>query len=168
MYTIIDDSICVSKMNQLNLQEYVNVRKYVCLQNHDSDCIKCSPMLAAAEMILKESIYSLPVLFKTFFPSVSYNSHQAKRRLLQMPLATIRIGSPSSGNSMVYVMEFFKGVDYSNLRRVLEFSIKSSTSQHRVNKKEMQDILLLASTNRERDLEICNFQGFWINSYCGS
>ena len=48
---------------------------------------------------------------------------------------------------MVYIIE---GVNYSNLCRILEFN-KSSRLPHGVNKKEMQNLLLLASSNRERE-----------------
>lgn len=133
----------------------------------NSDCMKCPPMLAAAEMILKDSICTLSNVFKTFFPDTTYHSHQAKRRLLQMPLTTIRVGSPSDGNSTVYIMEFFQGIDYSNLRRILQ-SNKSPTPSLTINKKEVHELLLLTSTDRERDIKICNFQSFWADSNCSS
>ena len=149
-FVVVDDTICVSKVNQLTLHEYIDVRSYVCLHHHDSDCMKCPPMLSAAKMIVTNSICPLPDIFKTFFPNVTYNSYQAKRRLLQMPLATIRIGLPSAGYSQIFIMEFLKGVDYSHLRRILELN-KTSTPSLSINKKEVQELLLLTSSDRERE-----------------
>ena len=149
-FIVVNDAICVSKVNQLTLHEYIEVRSYVCLYHHDSDCTKCPPMLSAAKMIVTNSICPLPNIFKTFFPNVTYHSYQAKRRLLQMPLATIRTGFPSTGDSQIFIMEFFQGVNYSNLHRILELNRTSKPSLS-INKKEVQELLLLSSSDRERE-----------------
>ena len=58
-YDEICDGICLSKVNQLSLQEYVNVCKYVCFMYHINDCKKCSKMVAVADIILRDFICPL-------------------------------------------------------------------------------------------------------------
>ena len=73
--------------------------------------------LYAAKFILRDHICSLPDVLKVSFPGVTYH---AKHRLLQMPLATLRLGQPSTGNSKIVVMEKFSEVNYYSLQKILE------------------------------------------------
>ena len=50
------------------------------------------------------------LLAKAFRSAVC--SHSAKQRVLRMPLAAIRVGTPESGISEVYLFELIQGVDY--------------------------------------------------------
>ena len=48
-------------------------------------------MIHAAIIVLEEGIVTLKHVFTTIFPSVTYHTINAKRRLLQMPLVAIRL-----------------------------------------------------------------------------
>ena len=47
-YDVIDDSVCVTKVTNLSLQEYVAVSKHSCDKEHEADCVRYSPMIQAA------------------------------------------------------------------------------------------------------------------------
>ena len=48
-------------------------------------------MIQAAEIVLKDGIFSMATVFKTVFPNVTYHTLNAKRHLLQMPIVAIHI-----------------------------------------------------------------------------
>ena len=50
---------------------------------------------------------------------MTYNTHNAKRRLLQLPVVALRIREASSGKAEVNLMEVVRGVDYVKFQRVL-------------------------------------------------
>lgn len=50
--------------------------------------------------------------FRSAFPGVTYHSHSAKCRVLQLPLAALRVGRPESGTSEVYLMDYVPEVNY--------------------------------------------------------
>ena len=56
-------------------------------------------------MMLNDGLVTLSDLFRSSFPGITYNTGIAKKRLLQLPLAAIRLGEPStcSGTSKIYV-----------------------------------------------------------------
>ena len=119
-YTVIDDRICVSKLD-LSLKEYIDIKNYICEKEHSRPCKDCPPLLHAAEMLLKQDhIYSLDDIFKTSFPGVTYTAENAKRKLLQLPLVAMRLGEPSSGKSKLVVMEKFPQLNYHSLQKVLK------------------------------------------------
>lgn len=91
-YTVIDENISISKLHDLSLKEYMDIKTYICEQEHCQPCPDCPPLLCAAKLILQGHICSLPDIFRSSFPGVTYTAENAKRRLLQMPLATVRLG----------------------------------------------------------------------------
>ena len=93
----------------LSLQEFVTSLHKHCTQHHSTNCRECPQLLKAAQTILANGLKSL---FKVAFPDVTYTAYNARRRLSQLPLVTIRIGNRSSGNSTIIVMEYVNGVDY--------------------------------------------------------
>ena len=73
-----------------------------------------------AKLISEHGFYSLPAAFKCSSLDVSYLSAQAKRKLLQMPLAAITFGKPASGKLEVFLMEAVNGLDYHIVKHFLE------------------------------------------------
>lgn len=69
-------------------------------------------MLQIANRVLQEGYVVLSEAYKLAFPHHSYKADIARQRLLQMPLTSIRIGSPSSGTALWFLVEFVEGVDY--------------------------------------------------------
>ena len=84
----------------LSLEEYCIARKEYCLLRHVRTKCNCQYMITAAEKILHEGISSLSSVYRTAFSHLVYQP-QAKRRLLQMPVAALRLGEPSSGYAEV-------------------------------------------------------------------
>ena len=67
-------------------------------------------MINAAQAIIDNGICSLKSLFESSFPGVTYNAGNAKRRLLQMPLAALLL-KINKESPKVYVMELIPGAD---------------------------------------------------------
>ena len=91
-YTTVNESICISKLSSLSSEEYCLACKEYCSVRCVDTLYDCSCMSAAAEKILEEGIY---------YPHLTYQPTQAKRILLQMPMAAVRLGEPSSGRAEV-------------------------------------------------------------------
>ena len=71
-------------------------------------------MIHAAIIVLEEGIVTLKHVF-TIFPSATYHTINAKRRLLQMPLVAIRLQYTKE----LYLMEKVDGLDYEKLVKFL-------------------------------------------------
>lgn len=51
--------------------------------------------------------------------TAKYSAEHARRRFLQMPLVSIRIGDPMKGHLFSILMETFSGMDYSKIGIIL-------------------------------------------------
>ena len=81
---------------------------------------------------------------------MTYHSHSAKQRVLRVPLAAIRVGTPESGISEVYL---FQGVDYHQFLHLLNaFHLKQSCEKLAMTKTQLKSVLSLAQGHREREL----------------
>ena len=103
-YTIVNCNIYLSKSVGLTLQEYCIARKHFPQHTKQVSPLftrncDCNAMIQVAEMILREGIITLSSVFKAIFPNVTYHSHNAKSRLLAMPVVAIRLMGE------LYVME---------------------------------------------------------------
>ena len=90
-YQVLSEDVCVSVVEDLTLHEYCLAQIQYYNSNHRQPCSRCTPVVKSAQIVLEQGIISMSKLFKTAFPNVTYHSLQAKRRLLQMPLAAIRV-----------------------------------------------------------------------------
>ena len=92
--------------------------------------------------------------FKFAFPSQVYKSDIAIQRFLQMPLASIRVGTPQSGKSAWFLVEYVEGVDYVNFARFSEsvFKFRNPTTLIGMDKNKIKALLGLATSDREREL----------------
>ena len=50
-------------------------------------------MVKAAKIVLKEQSVSLPKLWREAFPDIPYDCMKAQRKLLQMPVTSLKINS---------------------------------------------------------------------------
>ena len=104
-------------------------------------------MIKAANMVLKAGICSLRSVFRSIFPSVTYHTLNAKRKLLQMPLAAILIGAE------VNITELVQGIDYLKVSHFLgALATKRETNTPSLSKTDLNSLLLLAQSDREREL----------------
>ena len=153
LLTKLSDKVYVSGNNHLSLQEYITVCKQYCSHNHHHPCSECTGMSRVAELVLEHGFYPLSAAFRSSFPSTSYSSATAKRKVLQMPIAAITIGEPCSGKSEVYLMEAMQGFDYQRLIDLLESTrMQQTSSPPNLSKEEMKQLLSFATSNREREV----------------
>lgn len=110
-YETLADGVFVSKLKGQSLQEYIVACHDYCTLHHIL-CEECPRMINAAKIVLEKSICTLSSVFQAAFPGVTYTAHNAKRRLLQLPLAAIRVHEASSGRSAVHLMEYMVGINY--------------------------------------------------------
>ena len=68
-----------------------------------------------------------------------------------MPLASIRMGDPSSGVSSTLLMEFIPGVNYQNIANILNTVKLPGSKDKRLDKTSVQKLLGLATSDRERE-----------------
>ena len=61
--------------------------------------------------------------FKLAFPYTQYRSQNALQHFLQMPLASVHLGTPKSGRSAWYLLEHVPGVNYVQLVQILEADV---------------------------------------------
>lgn len=109
-------------------------------------------MIKAANIIIEKGICTLPYVFREVFPEVTYNTHNAKRRLLQLPVVALRIREASSRKAEVNLMEVVRGVDYVKFQRVLGTQAsREASSSPALTKNELRQ-LSLAQSDREREL----------------
>ena len=105
-YTKLQHNICVSKCNDLSLEEYCFISHIYCICHHDQQkCTKCHMMIETGKLVLDHGLISLSEVFRYCFPNSTYTSAKAKRRLLQLSLAGITLNSCSNGKAEVYLLE---------------------------------------------------------------
>ena len=89
------------------------------------------------------------------FPEQTYRTQTALECFLQMPLSSIRIGTPSSGKSAWYLLEHFEGVNHNHLVQFTEALLASKAPTEgttSIDKKEIRALLGLAQSDHERDI----------------
>ena len=84
------------------------------------------------------------------FPNITYHTSIAKRRVLKMPLAAVRVGLPRSGVSEV---EYNQGVNYHHFQRLLNtFHLEKTTKRLSMTKQQLKSVLSIAQSVREREI----------------
>lgn len=137
---IINTNLYSSIFEGLSLTEYCRVVEYYCNLYHSITC-DCRK---AAQFVLNEFIVPLSKVFREVFPSVTYNSMKARRRLLQMPLVAMNV----EGN--LFLMEKMDRFDYSQL--ISFMTTRLSTSKNKgISKEEMKSLFLISQNARERE-----------------
>ena len=148
----IADGIWISRIADLSLEEFIEACIENCSIYHRNNCAKCSRLVNAAHVILQCGICSLSYVFRTVFPDINYTPKQARCRLLQLPLAAIRIGEPSSGCSDIKVMELLPDLDYRKFKKFIGLFIQQSgTTKPSMTKDCFRLLLSFAQSRRERE-----------------
>ena len=156
-YICVCEGLCVSRLKELSLTDYVQARRDYCILYHEQTCTNCNNMIKAAQMILSRGICDISEVFRHAFPDSTYCSSSAKSRLLQMPVMAVRIGSPSSGTSVLKVIELHPHVDPKMIQLYLNsmksmFSSTSSVSSPPMQKEHFKEVLAFAQSQREREV----------------
>ena len=108
-------------------------------------------MLHVATTILNEGFLSLKQAYTQHFPSVKYKSDHARRRLLQMPLACVRIDF-RPGVSECYILEHRPQTNYESIVSLLKNVVhKDSDKRSSLSKHEVKSLLAICQSDRERE-----------------
>ena len=134
----------------MSLQEYINARSIYCCNKHSQPCIECMSMLSIANSVLTDGYAKLSETFKTAFPTLTYKSDIARRKILQMPLVCVRFGTPNEGTSSWFLFEYVEGVNYNKFSCFAEALVRRECSQPTINKTDVKAILKLAQSDRAR------------------
>ena len=70
---------------------YILTKEKICHGEHEQPCKACIGLLSVAKKILHEGFIQLNEAFAMSSPGIKYKAKDAKRKILQMPLAALRI-----------------------------------------------------------------------------
>ncbi len=113
-------------------------------------------MIKAARLVMESSVCCLQSVFQKSFPSITYHTLNAKRRLLQMPLVAIQVWNANTKRPEVQLVELVEGVDYLKVLHLLNgLSTKQKTPEPSLSKTQLNQLLLMAQSDREKELVKC-------------
>ena len=87
----------------LTLEEYIRARSLVCIRNHKKPCNECDGLIRVASEIREKGFLKLSEVFKLCSPQVKYKPVEARRKLLQIPLAVVGMGTLKEQYFFVYI-----------------------------------------------------------------
>ena len=131
------DGIYVSMIEDITLEEFVDVRQLYCENKHNKPCCFDCKNLAAARKIFNSVVVDLKTLFLEHFTTVIYKSDKAVRRIMQLPVAVIRLCMEGPGSHKLYVTSKTRGVNYSLFPRLIEKLVISRRKQVTSRSKKM-------------------------------
>ena len=148
------DNVYVSLFCGLSLREYAMAHGADCHSRHMQPCLQCKAMISVSFRIIKEGYYMLSEAFWFAFPDQTYKTDIAVQRFLQMPLASIRVGTPQSGTAAWFLVEYVEGVDYINFAHFSEAIFKSRSPSLPVgmDRSKVKALLGLARSDGEREM----------------
>ena len=151
----VNDDIYVSKMEGMSLVSYVKVSSFVCNERHTQPCTNCEGKIKVAEYVLQHGYIKLSDAFKMCSPHVTkYSAKDARRKLLQLPLAAIGAGDPKNGTYALYLVKKDNNASLSLLQsllnKLLDASHKNDSSQN-ITKEEVKRLLDLAESESEKE-----------------
>ncbi len=150
----INDSIFVSKMEGLSLVEYVKVCSFVCKNRHKQTCTDCNGKIKVARYILEHGYIKLSNAFAMCSPCLAkYSPKDARRKLLQLPLAAIGAGNQRKGTYALYLVKKNSQLSYSLFQTLLNKVLDSSedNAQKHITKQEVDNLLYLAESESEKE-----------------
>ena len=112
---------------------------------------QCDSMISAGRAVLENGVLPLRTVFRTYFPDVTYHSVNAKRLLLQMPLAAVHLQSKGDKRGELFLMEFIKDLDYEKVIGFLNHEFDKTLGKKTLTKEDVRSILTLAQSDRERE-----------------
>lgn len=89
----VSEQIRESQLDGLSLSEYVLAKETNCRNNHPECKIGCKEMAKAAKIVLNKRYVSLSSVWREVFPTKKYDCEKAQRKLLQMPVVSIRMNT---------------------------------------------------------------------------
>ena len=120
--------------------------------NTHSNCKECPAMLHVANIVLHDGYITIKSAFTESFPSVEYNVTYARRRLLQMPLACIRV-EYRAGVSDCFLIECYPNANYSSIQALIKSVMQknSSSNSNPISKDVVKSLLSLCQSDRKHE-----------------
>lgn len=147
----LSSNIMVSSIKNINLKDCIIACRAVCTDKHEPDCMECDSLVEIAQSIINNGYIIMSEAFRKSFPGIKYSAEIARRKLFQLPLVSITVGDPSSGESCCYLLENRPGTDYNAIHQILSAQKKTS-KEPGITKEALRDIMLLAQSDREKEL----------------
>ena len=146
------DTVHVSFVCGLTLAEYIAARSEHCLHTHSQPCSGCSRMLQVASIVYKEGYCTLSEAFSIVSPDVKYTAQHARSKLLQMPLACLRVDF-TSGVSQCFLAEHHPSLNYQNLTALLKTIVgrQQPKSVPFLDKATVKSLLGLCHSDKEKE-----------------
>ena len=95
-YIKLDDFTDVSRLDGFSLDMYIVTKENICYEEHKQPCKAWVGLIGVAKQILQKGFLKLNEAFTMSSPGIKYKAKDAKRKLLQMPLAALRIKEANS------------------------------------------------------------------------
>ena len=92
----LDNFTDVSRLDGFTLDMYILTKEKICYEEHKQPCSGCIGLLSVTKRILDDGFINLNEAFRMSNPGIKYKAKDAKRKLLQMPLAALRITESKS------------------------------------------------------------------------
>ena len=144
----------------MSLVEYIQARQRFCSDSHVQPCSPCTRMLEVAGTIRKVGYYRLSNTFRHVSPGVTYSAEHARKKLLQMPLASVRIGKACDGKSFTVLVERFPGIESSTISHLLNGLVEVSKMHNPKHTKKSCVKMLLSLAQSDRDRETLRYAIF--------
>ena len=147
----VDDFTDISALQGFTLESYVATKEKICIAEHTQPYKLCTGLLIVAKRIADDGYIRLNEAFSKSSPGVKYKSTHAKRKLLQMPLATIRI--KDKNNHAVFLVPIESNLELArSLLSRLDSELDIFGKEH-VKKSAMpiKDVLAAAESDEERE-----------------
>ena len=119
-----------TNLRNLSLKDYCIARKYYCELYHNICVQQCDSTIKAGTAVVESGVIPLHTVFQTYFPNMTY-SINAKRLLLQMPLAAVRLQSKADKKGELFLMEFIKDLDYDKVIGFLSREFDKNSEKER-------------------------------------
>ena len=146
------DGVSVCNCSTLSLADYALARFRICNRTHNQPCSHRAQLLKVAEIVLNGGFITLSKAFPLVSPNAKYDTVQGKRKLLQLPLASIRIGEPFSGTVFTLLVEHQRILEYEKLSIMINSLLScSKSSTVKIDKSTVQKLLGIAQSDHEKE-----------------
>ena len=146
------DGIYQSLLSGMTLLQFVKARSAYCSKHHAVGCREYNRLIQAANEIIKSGIVEVADTFRKCFPSVKYQSYNAKRRFLQLPVVMFEISAEGKGSQRLYMTEQQTGVNYVTFVSLFHELVPSDIASVGINKATLNGLCKLASMESDRKL----------------
>ncbi len=137
----------VSTLEGFTLNKYITTRQRLCEAEHVQHCTLCTSFINVAKHIAENGFIQLNTAFRMTSPNIKYKSKDAKRKLLQMPLAALRINTGKK--EVIYLVA--KNNNLTLARSMLGNVVCEENNVSNLSKMCVRELLKAAESDAERE-----------------